>query len=437
MKNKANLNQQLKRKSLQTDRLLEFFTEKELTTQIGQDKERWTPALLKELIDNGLDECEKSNIQPRIDISITDNSFSVADNGSGLTKATIEKSLNYAIRVSDKNYYISPTRGQLGNALKCIYAAPFIADGYGRVEIETRKTHYLIEVTLDRIAQKPVIKLTQKESDRTKGVKITVYYKNSACLLGLAKSDDFYKKTISATDLLAAYATLNPHATFTLGQKRFEATVSQWGKWNASNPTSPHWYTQELLRDLIAAYLANNHDKTIREFISEFRGLSSSQKQKIVTDKVEAHGRLSELVINGDIDEARIQHLLLAMQEETIPVKPQQLGIIGKDHIVSSMEKYYGVKAEKVQYKKITGLDNNLPHIIEIAFGIKTAEHEREGRSVVCGLNWSPTLGIPINEFRQMLGEMRIDVHDPVCIVMHIARPKFNFIDRGKGVLHV
>lgn len=436
MKNKTNT-KQLNRQTLKTDRLLEFFTEKELTTQIGQDKERWAPALLKELIDNALDECEKSGKQPRIDISLTDNSFSVSDNGSGLRKATIEKSLDYKIRVSDKNHYISPTRGQLGNALKCIYAAPFVADGYGKVQIGTKKTCYCIEVSLDRIAQKPVITLSQKEIERTDGVKITVFYKNSACLLESLKSADFYKKTISATDLLTAYATFNPHATFTLGEKRFAASNSQWIKWNPSNPTSPHWYNQEQLRDLIAAYLANSHDKTIREFISEFRGLAGSQKQKVITNKTGLHGRLSELIINGDIDELKVQQLLTSMQEQTQPVKPQQLGIIGKDHIVSCMEKYYGVKAGTVQYKKITGFDNNLPHVIEIAFGIKTEEHEKEGRTVVCGLNWSPTLGIPLTEFRQMLSEMRIDMHDPVCVVMHIVRPKFNFIDRGKGVFHV
>lgn len=431
------MNNKLNRKTFQTDRSLEFFSEKELTTQIGQNKDKWILALLKEVIDNGLDECEKSGKQPQIKIEITDGSFSVSDNGSGLSRSVIEKSLNYKVHVSDKSYYVSPTRGQLGNALKCIYAAPFVADGFGKVIIETRKTSYLIEVTLDRIAQKPIINLSQKDSDRTEGVKITVFYKDSASLLRLAKSEDSYKKAISATDLLSAYATFNPHATFILEDKRFEATNPQWTKWNPSNPTSPHWYVKEQLRDLIAAYLANKNDKTIREFISEFRGLAGTQKQKLITEMTGFHGKLSDLVVNGDIEEVKVQYLLSAMQQETQPVKPQQLGIIGKDHITSCMERYYGVKPETVQYKKIAGVDNNLPHAIEIAFGIKTKEYEEEGRTVVCGLNWSPTLGIPLTEFSHMLGEMRIDSDDPVCVVMHITRPKFNFVDRGKGVFNV
>jgi hypothetical protein len=40
-------------------------------------------------------------------------------------------------------------------------------------------------------------------------------------------------------------------------------------------------------------------------------------------------------------------------------------------------------------------------------------------------------------EFQVMLQEMRIDAFDPVCVVLHIARPQFEFIDRGKGMLDV
>jgi len=32
---------------------------------------------------------------------------------------------------------------------------------------------------------------------------------------------------------------------------------------------------------------------------------------------------------------------------------------------------------------------------------------------------------------------MRIDIHDPVTVVMHIARPRFDFVDRGKTRLEL
>ncbi len=41
---------------------------------------------------------------------------------------TLAGSLDYDIRISDKTYYVSPTRGQQGNALKCIWAAPSTQD---------------------------------------------------------------------------------------------------------------------------------------------------------------------------------------------------------------------------------------------------------------------------------------------------------------------
>jgi len=51
-----------KRETFTTSRLLEFFTEKELTMQIGFSRPGWAIALLKELIDNALDACEGAGV---------------------------------------------------------------------------------------------------------------------------------------------------------------------------------------------------------------------------------------------------------------------------------------------------------------------------------------------------------------------------------------
>jgi hypothetical protein len=73
-----------------------------------------------------------------------------------LPVATLERSLDYMARVSDKANYVSPTRGQLGNASKCLWAAPFVASGEeGYVEVATGGITHRIAVTLDRIAQQP------------------------------------------------------------------------------------------------------------------------------------------------------------------------------------------------------------------------------------------------------------------------------------------
>ena len=121
----------LKREVFETSRELEYFSEKELQAQIGHDKRLWPIAILRELIDNSLDDCEKTTIAPNIEIETKDDFITVSDNGTGIPVDVINKSLNYLSRVSDKAYYISATRGQMGNALKVVYAAPYVTSGKG------------------------------------------------------------------------------------------------------------------------------------------------------------------------------------------------------------------------------------------------------------------------------------------------------------------
>jgi DNA topoisomerase VI subunit B len=148
----------LERETFTTSRLLEFFSEKELSMQIGFRRPDWALALLKELIDNALDACECSGVAPVIEVEIEKNTVSVRDNGPGIPADTIKRSLDYSVRVSDKSYYVSPTRGQLGNALKCLWAAPCVITGdHGRVEVHAHGQAHTIDVRLDRIAQEPKI----------------------------------------------------------------------------------------------------------------------------------------------------------------------------------------------------------------------------------------------------------------------------------------
>jgi len=147
--------EKLERQVFETSRELEFFSEKELMMQIGYDQDRWLIALLKELIDNSLDACEVAGIAPEIEVTIDQDSFSVKDNGPGLPERTMLRSMDYLVRVSDKAYYVSPTRGQMGNALKAVWAAGFVANGKGVVEVVTGGKRHVVTVSLDRIAQKP------------------------------------------------------------------------------------------------------------------------------------------------------------------------------------------------------------------------------------------------------------------------------------------
>ena len=58
------MKEKLNRETFITNRSLEFFSEKELSMQIGHSRQLWPAAILKELVDNALDACETARIWP-------------------------------------------------------------------------------------------------------------------------------------------------------------------------------------------------------------------------------------------------------------------------------------------------------------------------------------------------------------------------------------
>lgn len=184
----------LERTLFATNRAMEFFTEKELQMQIGHDRELWAIALVKELIDNALDACETAGRAPEIVIATDAQAVSVLDNGPGLPLNALDRSLDYLVRVSDKNHYISPTRSQLGNALKCVWAAPFVYTGQrGRVDVITGGDVHQIDVELDRIAQQPALLRTVYPDGVVKnGTLVRMHWPDAASHLEYAKTRGFY-----------------------------------------------------------------------------------------------------------------------------------------------------------------------------------------------------------------------------------------------------
>lgn len=429
---------QLQRQTHTTNRSFEFFNETELTKQIGFSKEQWLIALAKELIDNALDACEAAGVSPNIIIDVQQDSLSVTNNGSFISDKLISNALDYSVRVSDKTYYVSPSRGQQGNGLKCLFAAGYVANNYGRVVIETLDKVHAIEITTNTIAQVPDVKHTITKREAEKNVKITLFYKNAASSFISGGSANFYKTNID--DLIKNYALFNPHANFTLGVVTYKATNPTWKKWIPTNPTSPHWYTAAQLSELIAAYIRVGKDISVREFVSEFAGLSGTAKQKKVTEQTNLRGKLKDFVTvsNNDIDGDKVRRLLTAMKQESKPIKTQQLGILGEASMKDSFIKNFCIAEKSFKYKKVIGYDeNNLPYSIEIGMGVYEKDREIKKRTIITGLNFSATLKVPVAEFTKMLQEMRIDFADPIVIAFHMAKPQFNFVDKGKTTVYV
>src|ERR1019366_5925829 len=402
----------LSRTTFITKRAAEYFSEPELRMHLGYPKPLWPLLVVKELADNALDAIENTDGAPEIDITIADDAITVEDNGPGLKESTIAASLDYDVRASDKKWYSGVSRGQLGNALKCVWPVAFVATGEkkGVVEVTACGLHHLVEVGSDPITLEPLI---NRETSRTvkNGTCITVHWRGVACL-PIDDGSEFYQSTVKLAlpDMIRDLATVNPHASFVLtvcGKRlTFKASDPGWKKWRTNSPTSAWWYQPEDLRDLIAAYLRHMRDveshpgendkpptATVRDFVEEFEGLKSTVRRKRVLEQAGlARASLADLVKGDDGDMARVGRLLAAMKANSKPVNAQRLGVIGKDHMQRALAAYGADKDfEYARHAKLDG--DGMPYVVEIAFG--TRLDDGRGRRLICGLNNSVVLKIP------------------------------------------
>ena len=316
---------------------------------------------------------------------------------------------------------------------------PFVLDGaQGVIEVDAGGTRHRIEFTVDPIRQEPVIQHDMAPADRKNGTEIRLEWPDSACSILADAKDRFLQ-------IADDYAWLNPHLRLEIDwfgdQRTIEATDPTWQKWGPSDPTSAHWYTPQHLERLIAGYIAHDQDngreRTVRELVAEFRGLSGSAKQKKVLDDTGLHrAPLSSLVMETGINTEVVSALLTAMKAHSKPVKPAVLGIIGKDHLRRRFEAV-GCEMESFDYRKVIDTTDGVPWVVEAAFGWCP---ETESRRLVTGVNWSPGI---INPFRELghfgqsldtiLSQQRADRDEPVILVLHMACPRVEYLDRGKS----
>jgi DNA topoisomerase VI subunit B len=272
---------ELQREVAVLNRAMEFFTEKELTARMGGGPELWPSILVKELIDNALDAAEAHG-PPCIEVTVGEDGFTVADNGPGLPAKIIEESLDYNVRVSDKSLYVTPTRGQLGNALKCVWAAPFVALGNkgASVIVHTGGFRHTVQVSADQIQGCPRVDHAMENRQPVKtGTSVEVAWPSVACHKGKDDGNRFLPTVCS-------FAALNPHASFRYKTKNAcqesPPTDKAWKKWLPNEMPSPHWYDLVHFHSLIAGKLAasrrsGSRPQTLRDFIGEnFCGLSGT-----------------------------------------------------------------------------------------------------------------------------------------------------------------
>ena len=436
----------LTRTTFRTSRLLDYFSEKELVNQTGQPRENWPLVLIKELLDNALDACEEHGVAPDIRVTVDDQGVEVSDNGPGIPRETVQGVLDFSIRVSSREAYVSPTRGAQGNALKTIIAMPFVLSGdeqRGRVDISAHGVRQEITLRVDRIQQKPIVECEEREAgDVRNGTCVRVFLPDSACSL-------LEDARIEFLQMAEAYAWLNPHLGLRIvwhgEETAFGPSDPQWRKWLPSDPTCPHWYRVEHLERLIAAYITHGQENgsggTVRELMAEFRGLLGSAKQKTVLDAAGlSRARLADLARDAGLDHTAIARLLHAMKAHTRPVKPVALGVIGREHLQACC-RAAGAEMETFQYRMTKGEKDGVPWVIEAAFAWMGESSEPE-RKLVTGVNWSPGIGDPFRVLgcsgkglEGIFTERWAGAEEPVILVIHVVQPRAQYTDRGKSAV--
>lgn len=459
----ASKNNQTSRTAFRTKRDLDFFSQKELTNQLGHGIAEWPLVVIKELVDNALDAAEESGKSPTVEIEADETGITVRDNGPGLPVETVNGVLDFSVKASSREAYVAPDRGAQGHALMTLVAMPFVLDREnGRLSITAHGTRHQIACRVDPISQAISVINEPQPAKQHRGTEVRMEWswRQDADGNVLWPFDEFDSPATPeagetpqlmrrAEELVRGFAFLNPHLKISLnwfGHKlSFEPTTVEWSKWHAGRATSPHWYEIEHMERLAAAFLHHDENsrsvRTVSDFLREFDGLAGTAKRKaILNDLRMSRTRLSELVGIGGFRRDLLDSLLSAMRRHSKPVSPKRLGILGRDHLFARLAEM-GVEPQSFEYARTAEIRDGLPFVLEAAFGW-CGEQAEEERTLIAGVNWSPALANPFRRLRDggdgleaVLERQRAGEDEPIVIVIHLAHPRVTYADRGKTTI--
>ena len=133
-----------------------------------------------------------------------------------------------------------------------------------------------------------------------------------------------------------------------------------------------------------------------------------------------------------------IAKLLASLKKHSKPVRPAELGIIGKDHLYYLMEARAAIRRRSLTIAasaKPTAFpgSSSLPSAF---IATVSAAGRGPSRKVITGVNWSPGIN---NPFRQLgrsgegldaiLANVRANTSQPVIAVLHLACPRVAYTD--------
>jgi len=434
-------------------RAAEYMTVRELQAMTGQPQQRFVAVVLKELLDNAMDAAENAGVAPllrvgwQVDPDADLVQLTVADNGAGIPRATVQRILNFATRTSDKAVYRSPTRGAQGNALKTVLGIPWALGVRTPVVIEAQGLRHTIRVAVDPAGNLDV-QHEETPMPPQPGTRITLTMPT-----GTQDCDPVYWGR--------AFAAFNPHISVKICQDDhaglacsttqvdcgdfYQATVAfpePWRKYLPSDPTSAWWYSTEDLTRLVFAHIAarqqpGEKDLLLRDFVKQFRNLSANAKAQAVCAALPGITHLRDFA--GQ--EAAVGTLHAAMLATGKAPSPEVLGAVGEAHFAHWFTRWYGVK--RFWYESKKSLHKGIPYVVEVAVA-----ETIEGGDLWTGLNFSPTFDPPFAEaylrsphmaasgltnFLQRVHAAPGDqAHAPTAVAVHVVCPTLEFYDRGK-----
>jgi DNA topoisomerase VI subunit B len=246
--------------------------------------------VLKELVDNALDEMDRVGKPPGVTLEwVGDHSYTVTDQGRGFPDTPEQLAMRFSLdkaMISTKQWR-KPTRGCVGNGLRVIVGSVV---GSGRIIVKTRNKQVTLRPRLDGTTAVEDVQVI----DWPSGTAVTI-------------------------EINAKY----PHRNDTLEWAQLAITLARNSGPAFNRNPSAWWYDRDHLALNMLSAIGPTY--TLRDFVSRLDRCSSRSIQAAVTERF-GKGHLCR-----DVNREEAGELLTMLRSNDLAViKPKQLGSMGE-----------------------------------------------------------------------------------------------------------
>lgn len=460
-------------------RTSENFTEEGLHTNTGQSSGDWGRYVLKELLDNAL-EATSGDASVSVEVvadvvggtSKVARKFTVRDDGVGISDDRLEEVFGRPeVFGGTKRHYALPTRGNQGNALMTILGIQHVVGG--PLVIESRGVRYHLEASEKPLEGAYDVDIQPVGACETEGFGVTVDFDTSAKL---------YTSLNDIRRTAHTFAVLNPQASIRYAQRSDDedlqenvtyppiedGTVESMSLASKATTGKATWFAFEEFKERFIADAQVAPSLTIREFVSEFSGLSSRAKVDEVLNGLDwGDSELRTFFDDDDIDKDAVVELYARMRDHTSTYSPggtaSTIGSVGDDLLDRTCEAAEvftrGVEIEDAAefgvyystggvFEPDSTIEKIVPFSIEVAtipYKLKCDATYHDSTKTVFGINQSvaytePRFDDVIEIGRKGSRTMRIDgvseafrdFDHRFVVVCNLTCPNIDFQDKGK-----